>query len=34
MLRPHDRTSLVQSLTRELQWLQSELVDLGLEPVR
>jgi sugar phosphate isomerase/epimerase len=34
MLRPHDRTSLVQSLTRELQWLGSELVDLGLEPVR
>jgi sugar phosphate isomerase/epimerase len=34
MLRPHDRDSLVQSLTRELQWLESELVDLGLEPVR
>ena len=34
MLRPHDRDSLVQSLTRELQWLESELVELGLEPVR
>jgi hypothetical protein len=34
MLRPHDRDSLVQGLTRELAWLQSELVDLGLEPVR
>jgi Xylose isomerase-like TIM barrel len=34
MLRPHDRDSLVQGLTRELQWLESELVDLGLEPVR
>jgi sugar phosphate isomerase/epimerase len=34
MLRPHDRDSLVQSLTRELEWLESELVDLGLEPVR
>jgi sugar phosphate isomerase/epimerase len=34
MLRPHDRASLVQGLTRELQWLESELIDLGLEPVR
>jgi sugar phosphate isomerase/epimerase len=34
MLRPHDRDSLVEGLTRELQWLQRELTDLGLQPVR
>ena len=33
MLRPHDRDSLVDGLTRELQWLEHELTDLGLEPV-
>jgi hypothetical protein len=34
MLRPHDRDSLVDGLARELEWLERELTDLGLEPVR
>lgn len=34
MLRPHDRDSLVDGLARELQWLQGELTELGLEEVR
>jgi hypothetical protein len=32
-LRPHDDATLVAGLARELAWLETELTDLGLEPV-